>query len=362
MSNNIFDREQVEKDFRDMIPELSAAKGPSGFENEVVDLIRKYLSGVEAEVDEDFIHNLTFHMKGNKSSKKLLISAHTDEIGLIIRKIDSNGFLWFETLGGIAPQQFFGKHVVILTDKGHVDGIVQSIHPGRPDRCTTMPQGAGEFFIEIGAQSREEALEMGVEEGNAVSIDYPVINLGKYRIGGKALDDRALVFLLIELIKLLDKTDAKEYPDFYGLFSSQEEVGARGAIIAANRILPDEAIALDMSLACDIPKVSESVYINELGKGASIKVMDKLSTGIVGVISDADMVRKMKDICKDHGLNYQIEAYAAGATDASLIQTLGRGIRCGGVQIPMRYVHSYEVCDVRDVVDCLELLYSYVIS
>ena len=90
--------------------------------------------------------------------------------------------------------------------------------------------------------------------------------------------------------------------------------------------------------------------------------MDKLSTGIVGVISDADMVRKMKDICKNKGLNYQIEAYAAGATDASLIQTLGHGIRCGGVQIPMRYVHSYEVCDVRDVVDCLELLYNYVIS
>ena len=362
MSSKVFDREEIEKDFRQMIVKLSTAKGPSGFETEVVELVKKYLSGVNAEIDEDFIHNLTVHMKGTKSSKKLMVSAHTDEIGLIVRRIDSNGFLWFETLGGFAPQQFFGKHVVILTDKGHVDGIVQSIHPGRPDKCTTMPSGADEFFIEIGAQSREEALELGVEEGNAVSIDYPVITLGKYRIGAKALDDRALVFLLIELIKLLDKTDLAEYPDFYGLFSSQEEVGARGAIIAANRILPDEAIALDMSLACDIPKISESSYINELGKGVSIKVMDKLSTGIVGVISDADIVRNMKNICKENGLNYQIEAYTAGATDASLIQTQAGGVRCGGIQIPMRYVHSYEVCDVRDVVDCLELLYNYVIA
>ena len=362
MSKIEIDRQQVEKDFREMIVALSDAKGPSGFETEVVELIKGFLKGIDAQIEEDFIHNLTVHMKGTKNSKKLLVSAHTDEIGLIIRKIDANGFLWFETLGGIAPQQFFGKHVVILTDKGHVDGIVQSIHPGRPDRCTTMPAGAGEFYIEIGAESKEEAYRLGVEEGNAVSIDYPVISLGEHRIGGKALDDRALVFLLIELIRYLDKTDVTEYPDFYGLFSSQEEVGARGAIIAANRILPDEAIALDMSLACDIPKVSDSSYINELGKGASIKIMDKLSTGIVGVISDADIVRKMKNICRDRGLDYQIEAYAAGATDASLIQTQAGGVRCGGIQIPMRYVHSYEVCDVRDVVDCFELLYNYVVS
>lgn len=362
MSKKIIDRKQVEQDFRDMIVKLSAANGPSGFETEVVELIKEYLKDVDAQIEEDFIHNLTVHMKGEKDTKKLLITAHTDEIGLIIRKIDSNGFLWFETLGGIAPQQFFGKHVVVLTDYGHVDGIVQSLHPGRPDRCTTMPSSSGEFYIDIGAQSREEAYKLGVEEGNAVSIDYPVIKLGEYRIGGKAMDDRALVFLLIELIRYLDKTDVKEYPDFYGLFSSQEEVGARGAIIAANRILPDEAIALDMSLACDIPKVGESSYINELGKGASIKIMDKLSTGIVGVISDKDIVRKMKNICKEQELEYQIEAYAQGATDASLIQTQAGGVRCGGIQIPMRYVHSYEVCDVRDVVDCFELLYNYVVS
>ena len=158
MSREIFNREEVEKDFRKLIVQLSGAKGPSGFETEVVSLIRDELREVSADVEEDFIHNLSYHLKGEKSSHKLMISAHTDEIGLIIRHIDSHGFLWFETLGGISPQQFFGKHVVILTEKGHVDGIVQSINPGRPKSCSEMPKNASEFFIEVGASSREEAL------------------------------------------------------------------------------------------------------------------------------------------------------------------------------------------------------------
>lgn len=119
---------------------------------------------------------------------------------------------------------------------------------------------------------------MGIEEGNSVSICYPVIFLGKHRIGAKALDDRALVFILLEVLKLL-KDDA-DVPDIYGLFSTQEEVGARGAIAAATRLKPDVALALDMSLAVDIPGVSESRYINELGRGTSIKVMDKLSAAL----------------------------------------------------------------------------------
>lgn len=110
----------------------------------------------------------------------------------------------------------------------------------------------------------------------------------------------------------------------------------------------------------DIPGVSESRYINELGRGTSIKVMDKLSTGVGGILANRDLVREMKQIAKAHDIPYQIEAYAAGATDASFMQTLNGGIKSGGIQIPMRYVHSYEVCDIRDVVDSVELLYWYV--
>lgn len=358
------DKELIEKDFRNLIGSLCDGFGPSGFEEEISDFLKEKLKDFNVEISTDLLGNLIVHKAGNKKTK-LLVAAHMDEIGLIIRHIDSKGFLWLETLGGIATQQFFGKKVIIKTEKGRVPGIVQSLHPGRPDRCTEMPSSVHEFFIDVGAESEAEARELGIEEGNPVSICYPVVSLGKHRLAGKALDDRALVFILYEVLKLLndaekaDKNGA-DHPDFYALFSTQEEVGARGAIIAATNIKPDYALALDMSLATDIPGVSEANYINVLGKGTSIKVMDKLSTGMGGIIADKKIVSEMKRICREENIPYQIEAYAAGATDASFIQTLNGGMRAGGINLPMRYVHSYEEVDVRDVVASVELLFGFI--
>ncbi|MBQ8160583.1 MAG: M42 family peptidase [Clostridia bacterium] len=353
-----FDRAAVEKDFRERIKTLSSTFGPSGFEEEVVEEVRKELSATDFELSDDLMLNLIAHKKGRKPGK-LLVAAHTDEIGLIVRHIDRKGFLWFETLGGIAPQQFFGKHVIVRTEEGkHIDGIVNYVKPGRPQRAPELPKDVHGFFIEVGAESYEEVREMGIEEGAPVSIDYPVINLGRHRLGGKALDDRALVFILEEVVKLFDGRD--DIPDFYAAFTSQEEVGARGAIVAAQKIQPDVVVALDMSLATDIPHVPESEYVNELGKGTSIKIMDKLGAGVQGLIANRQVVKDMKSAAKKHDIPYQIEAYAAGATDASFVQTLNHGTRAGGIQIPMRYVHSYEVVDVRDVVDTVELLYRYI--
>lgn len=349
-------REKIAADFREMIPALSGASGVSGFEQDVAALIRDYIKDSNFTLETDCMMNLIAHKKG-KGGTKVLVSAHMDEIGLIVRRIDAEGFLWFETVGGISPQQFFGKHVIVQTERGPIDGVVNSIKPGRPKPCDQMPASAGEFYIEVGAASRQEATDMGIEVGNVVSIDYPVLFLGKNRVAGKALDDRALVFLLIELVRLFEDDD--DMPDLYAVFSSQEEVGARGAIVAAGNIRPDIAIALDMSLACDIPGVPERQYVNELGKGASIKVMDRLTSGFNGLIADQGIVRDMKQVARERGIPYQLEAYVAGATDASFMQTLAGGIRCGGIQIPMRYVHSYEVCDINDVVDCMELLYYY---
>ncbi len=351
------DKKEIEKDFRNSIGKLCEAVGPSGFEDEISDLIIEQLKNFDVQIERDVLGNIIVHKHGQKK-QKVLVAAHMDEIGLIVRHIDSHGFLWMETLGGIAVQQFFGKKVTVKTESGHVTGIIQSMHPGRPDRCTSMPESVHDFFIDVGAESAEEAEKLGIEVGNPVSIYYPTEFLGKNRVVAKALDDRALVFVLLEVLKFFEKTD-DQIPDFYALFSTQEEIGARGAIVATTNIKPDYAIALDMSLATDIPGVQERNYINELGKGTSIKVMDKLSTGVNGIISDRKMVSDMKRIAKEYKIPYQIEAYSAGATDASFMQTLNGGIKSGGIQIPMRYVHSYEECDVRDVCATVELLYYY---
>lgn len=353
-----FDRSQIEADLRALIDPLCSITAPTGFEQEMGDFLRRVLADTSLEVSGDLMLNVFAHKPGK--GPKVLVAAHQDEIGLIVRHIDARGFLWVETLAGVAPQSLFGKHVIVKTETGHLDGVINHLQPGRPERCTKMPDTLDEFYVDVGAASREEALEMGIEVGNPITLDYPTLFLGKDKqiVAGKALDDRALVFMLIELCRLLDGDP--DTPEFYAAFTAQEECGGRGAIVAAENIRPDYVIALDMSLATDTPGLPERKAVNEQGKGTSIKVMDKAA--ICGLIADQGMVRQMKQICRENHIPYQLEAYAKGATDASVMQTRGGGSHAGGINLPMRYVHSYETAAIRDIVDSVELLYRYVKS
>lgn len=353
-----FDRTMVERDFRHSIKTLCDVHGPSGFEKDCIDLVKKMIQSYGTEISEDVLMNLIALKKGN-GGKKILIAAHTDEIGLIIRRIDDHGWLWVEALGGVRPQQLFGKHVVIKTETGYIDGIVHNIKPGRPEYCTEIPP-ISDFFIEVGANCKQDVLDMGIEVGNPISIDYPVIFLGKNKdmVAGKALDNRVCVFILIELLKLIQ--DDKDIPDIYAVFSSQEEVGCRGAKVAANRIKPDIAIALDISIACNVPGYPDRKMITEVGKGPAIKVMDKSATNPAGAICSLEVVRDMKKVAREAGIVYQLEAYAKGGTDIDTMQTENGGMAVGGILIPTLYVHSYEMCMIKEVVDCVELLYRYI--
>ena len=350
-----YKKEEIREDFVKDIKTLCDAHGVSGFENDVVEVVKNKIEGYVDSLETDILGNLIAYKKGN-GKKKLMITAHTDEIGLIIKRIDSKGFLWVNPLGGVFPQTLFGRHVIIKTATGYIDGIVNHVKPGRPQVITELPK-LEDFFIEIGATSKEEAIEMGVEVGNPVSLDYPVYFLGKNRVAGKALDDRAAVFMLIELLKILK--DDEDIPDIYAVFSSQEEVGCRGARTAAYNVNPDVAIAIDISLANDIPDVPERKLITEIDKGPVIKVMDKLGTNHFGVISTPEVVEGLKKASKNADLEYQLEVYASGSTDASSIQPERGGIASGGICYATRYVHSYEVASIDDIVECVELLYHY---
>jgi len=358
MRNMEFDRLKLEESLRSLLPRLCETPAPTGFEEELEALLRSLLADTpNLEFATDALHNLIVHRPGR--GPKTAVVAHMDEIGLIVRYIDQRGFLWFESLCGLRPQQLFGKHVIVKTASGHLDGLVNHIHPGRPVGCESMPTGFQDFFVDIGARSQSEAEELGAEIGDPICLAYPTLFLGKggCMAAGKALDDRACVWQLLELTRLL--AGDPDGPDFYAVFSTQEETGGRGAIVAAENLRPEIAIALDMSLSTDLPGTPERATVNRLGKGASIKVMDRSGGMACGLIADRDIVRGMKRTARERGLSYQLEAYAAGATDASVMQTRSGGIRCGGIQIPMRYVHSYEAAAVSDIIDGLELLYFY---
>ena len=350
-----YKKEEIREDFINDIKDLSTAHGVSGFENDVVEVVKESIKDYVDSLETDVLGNLIAYKKGN-GNKKLMIVAHTDEIGLIVKRIDSKGFLWVDPIGGVFPQTLFGRHVIIKTENGYLDGIINHIKPGRPEVITEIPK-IDDFFIEIGARSKEEAIEMGVEVGNPISLDYPVYFLGKNRVAGKALDDRVAVFMLIELLRVLK--DEKDIPDIYAVFSSQEEVGGRGARVAAYNINPDVSIAIDISLANDLPDVPERKIITEMDKGPVIKIMDKLRTNHFGIIATPEVVEGLKKASKNAGLEYQLEVYAAGSTDASAIQPERGGIASGGICYATRYVHSYEVASIDDIVECVELLYHY---
>ena len=350
-----YKKEDIREDFIKNIKILSSAHGISGFESDVVEIVKESIKDYVDALETDVLGNLIAYKKGN-GKKKLMITAHTDEIGLIVKRIDSKGFLWVEPIGGVFPQTLFGRHVVIKTEKGYLDGIINHVNPGRPEGISELPK-IEDFFIEIGARNKKDAIEMGIEVGSPVSIDYQVYFLGNNRVAGKALDDRAAIFILIELLKVLK--DEKDIPDIYAVFTSQEEVGCRGAKTAAYNINPDVAIAIDISLANDIPDVPERKIITELDKGPVIKIMDKLKTNHLGVIATKEVVEGLKKASKNADLEYQLEVYAAGSTDAATIQPERGGIASGGICYATRYVHSYEVASIDDIVECVELLYHY---
>jgi endoglucanase len=353
-----FDRAEVDANFRALIKPLCDTFGPSGYEDDCIELVKDRIKDYGTETSVDVMLNLTAFRRGN-GRKKVLIAAHTDEIGLVIRRIDEQGWLWFETLGGVRPQQLFGKHIIIRTEDGFVHGVVNSKKPGRPEECTEVPPIA-DFFIDIGVDSRQEAIDLGIEVGNPVSLDYPLIFFGKNgeKVAGKALDNRACVFMLIELLRLVQ--DDNDIPDIYAVFSAQEEIGCRGAKIAAQRIKPDIAIALDISIATNVPDFPDRRTISRVGDGVVIKVLDKTPKGVT--LCSREVVSGIKKAAKEANIKYQLETNAYGGTDISNIQTENGGVAVGGICLATRYAHSYEVSRVNEVVDCVELLYRYIKS
>ncbi|MCE1207877.1 MAG: M20/M25/M40 family metallo-hydrolase [Spirochaetia bacterium] len=352
------DRKAIGDDFKKDIAALCATHGVSGFEDETIGLIKNMIRDHVDEMDVDVMKNLIAFKKGNGKAKVMIV-AHTDEIGLIVKRIDSKGFLWFEVLGGVRAQALFGKHVVVKTALGKLDGLVNYVKPGRPDFMEQIPD-LQDFFIDVGAKSREEAEEMGVEVGNPISIDYPVHFLGKdgSRVAGKALDNRACVFQLVEVLKLLKNEQNK--PDIYAVFSSQEEVGCRGAKTAAYNLKPDIAISLDIAIANDLSDVADRKISTALDKGPVIKIMDRSKTSSVGVISTPSVVDGMKKVAREAGIPYQLEVYTAGTTDSATVHLEKGGIASGAILLPTRYVHSYELASVHDLVAGIELLYFYI--
>jgi endoglucanase len=318
----------------DLIKKLVEAYGPSGFEDSMRELIRPEIEPYADEITVDAMGNLIAHKKGSGEGLTVMIAAHMDEIGVMVTHINNEGFLRFTNIGGVMPHTLRGNRVQFA------DGTIGIIFSDRvEDRGKVHP--LNKHFIDVGAGSKEEC---SVQVGAAAGFKRDFLAQGD-RLTAKSMDDRIGCVVAIEAMKRLSDTPH----DVYFVFSVQEEVGTRGAQAAANGILPDVGIALDVTMTGDVPE-GYPMAVN-LGDGPAIKVKDS------GMIAHAGLVRVMRQRAQDAGIPYQLEVLDGGSTDARSMQIAGPGSAAGCISIPCRYVHSQsETVHAADVENSVKLL------
>jgi putative aminopeptidase FrvX len=330
-----------------LLSEICETPGVPGYEKKIRDFIVKEVSPLVDEVTVDNMGNVIALKKGLSSEKRAMVAAHMDEIGFIVTHIDDNGFLYFHTLGGFDPKTLTAQRVIVH-GKHDLVGVMGSkpIHIMSPEERTKAPKTT-DFFIDLGMSKGE--VEKVVEVGTPISRERKLIEMGNC-VNCKSIDNRVSVYILLEVLRNL-----KNPPyDVYGVFTVQEEVGLRGAIVATHHINPDFGFGLDTTIAFDVPGAAEHEKITSLGKGAAIKIMD------ASAISDYRMVRYMKDVATKNNIAWQPEILTAGGTDTASLQQRGKnGAISGAISIPTRHIHQViESAHKEDIMACILLLSS----
>ncbi len=333
---------------RELVKKLSNAHGSSGTEESVIGIVRKELKKSVDEIIEDHMGNLIAVKKGSGFS--VMLAAHTDEIGLMVKSIDDKGYLRFVTLGGWYLPTLYNQRVILQGVKGPVPGVLGGKPPHKMDE-EERKKGvkADDLFIDIGATSSDDAREIGIEIGTTATIDQSVADLANGRLTGKAFDNRVGVALLVKTLQ-----QVRSPFTIYGVFTVQEEVGLKGARTSAYTLAPDCAIATDTTFPGDYPGIDLRDVPVELGRGPIITIAEASGRGLM---ASRKMVAWLKETAVKNDIPYQLEVGSGGNTDAAAIALERGGIPSTTLSIPARYIHSpVEVVDLRDIEAGIRLL------
>ncbi len=327
-----------------LLKEICEIAGTSGFEQRIREVVIREIKPLVDSFSVDHMGNVVAVKKG-KEPKKVMIAAHMDEIGFIVTHIDDHGFLRFHTLGGFDPKTLTAQRVIVHGKKDLV-GVMGSkpIHIMSAEEKTKAPK-TEDFFIDLGLPKDE--VEKYVSIGNPITRQRELIEMGTC-VNCKSIDNRVSVFILIETLRHL-----KNIPyDVYAVFTVQEEVGIRGASVAAHHIQPDFGFGLDTTIAYDVPGAQPHEKVTTLGGGTAIKIMDS------STICDYRMVEFMKRTAIKHKIKWQPEILQAGGTDTAGIQRMSKtGSIAGAVSIPTRHIHQViEMADKNDIKASVDLL------
>lgn len=321
----------------ELIQTLSSAHGPSGDEADIRNILSELASPMADEVAWDTMGNLIVHRKGPGS--KVMLAAHMDSIGFIVTHIEKEGFLRMGKLGGISPKE------AVYTPIRFKNGVRGVVVP--EEKADFGKLKLDECYIDIGARDEEQAKKL-VQVGDTAVYDSRCFLQGSGVIS-PYLDNRISCAVLLAVLERI-QTSAN---DLYFVFTSQEEVGLRGAKTAAWAVDPDWAIAVDVTDVDDTPGSKRSGTV-QLGKGAAVKVMDS------SIICHPEVVAKLEGLAQVQGISVQRDIMRGGGTDAGAIHTTRLGVKTGGISVPCRYIHTpVEMADLGDAEACIKLVEAF---
>lgn len=354
----------------DLLKRLCETPGVPGREERVRALIEKEIKGLFTSVETDALGNLICRRgptpaagsksNGSKGSKKktsqktesaktldaktLMLLCHMDEIGFYVGAIDDQGFIWINPAGGFDPRNLFSRRVLVVTENGDFKGVMnprgRPVHISSPEERKKVP-AIKDFFVDIGLSA--EQVKKTVQVGDYIVMDEPLIEVGD-KLVSKAMDNRVACWLGIESVRKLVKGGKGNKSEIVVVFTTQEEVGLRGAQTSAYTVKPDIGFGIDVTLACDTPGVPSTEIVTKQGDGFALHVKDG------SFISDYELTKRIESIAKKRRIKYQRSILAAGGQDGAAAQRAASGAKAVGVTVGTRYIHTVtEMIDRKDL-------------
>jgi endoglucanase len=333
----------------ELLTELTEAHGVPGYEDRVRELVRREFAASVDEVRTDDIGNVVGTIEGD-GDYEVAIAAHMDEIGFMVRHVTDEGFVQLDALGGWDPRVLRAQRVTIHTDDGDVPGVLGSVPPHTLDDDEAGTPDVEDVHVDLGLDA--ETAEERVSKGDLVSMDQTTEVVGEH-VTGKALDDRVCLFAMLSAARRI------EDPDVTINFAAtvQEEVGIRGAQALGVDLDPDLAVALDVTVANDVPGFEPGNRVTECGEGTAIKLKDS------SVITTPKVHKRLREVAERADVDHQLEVLPAGGTDTAGFQTPGGATPVGAISIPTRYLHTVtESAHHEDVAATIDLLTAFLDS
>lgn len=330
----------------ELMKSLTQANGIPSIEDEVRKVVMGEMKSITDDVRVDTMGNVIGHLAGT-GGPKVAMAAHMDEIGFIVRYIEDTGYIRLQPVGGFDPRTLVAQRVAVHTSN---DGqLVGTLMPGvKPIHLMTAGDKKDleltDFFVDLGMQA--ELVKAKVQIGDMITMRRDFEEIGDMVIS-KSLDDRIGVYVMLEAVKAAGKVEAELFP----IATVQEEVGLRGATTAAFGVQPDICIALDTTIAGDIPGIPGDSAVTKLGLGAAIKVFDSSQ------LPNRKLITHLREIAEQQEIPYQLEVLPRGGTDAGAFQRANDGVVTCTISIPSRYVHTVnEMCAKSDIQAAVDLL------